>query len=76
MGLLHLEIVQERLEREFDLDLVTTAPSVIYEIIMRDKKIEYVHNPSDWPDVTKIDKIKEPWIRATIFSPDDSLVRY
>ena len=73
LGLLHLEIVQERLEREFDLDLVTTAPSVIYELIMRDKTIEYIHNPSDWPDVTKIEKIKEPWIRATIFSPDDYL---
>ena len=73
LGLLHLEIVQERLEREFDLDLVTTAPSVIYEINMRDNKILKIHNPADWPDVTKIDFIKEPWIRATIFSPDDQL---
>ena len=73
LGLLHLEIVQERLEREFDLDLVTTAPSVIYEINMRNNKLLKIHNPADWPDVTKIDSIKEPWIRATIFSPDDYL---
>jgi GTP-binding protein LepA len=73
LGLLHLEIVQERLEREFDLDLVTTAPSVIYELNMRDQSVLKIHNPADWPDVTKIDSIKEPWIRATIFSPDDYL---
>ena len=73
LGLLHLEIVQERLEREFNLDLVTTAPSVIYEINMRNNKLLKIHNPADWPDVTKIDSIKEPWIRATIFSPDDYL---
>tara|TARA_B100001059_G_scaffold236406_1_gene286709 strand:- start:1251 stop:3056 length:1806 start_codon:yes stop_codon:yes gene_type:complete len=73
LGLLHLEIVQERLEREFDLDLVTTAPSVIYEIIMRNNTVLKIHNSADWPDVTKIDRIKEPWIRATIFSPDEYL---
>jgi GTP-binding protein LepA len=73
LGLLHLEIVQERLEREFDLDLVTTAPSVIYDLYMRDNKILKIHNPADWPNVTKIESIKEPWIRATIFSPDDYL---
>ena len=73
LGLLHLEIVQERLEREFDLDLVTTAPSVVYEIIMSDGSMLKVHNPADWPDSSKIDHIKEPWIRATIFSPDDYL---
>ncbi len=73
LGLLHLEIVQERLEREFDLDLVTTAPSVIYELIMKDSKTIKIHNPSDWPDITKIDKIKEPWIKATIFTPDEYL---
>ena len=73
LGLLHLEIVQERLEREFDLDLVTTAPSVIYEINMRDNKTLKIHNPADWPDTTKIESIKEPWIRATIFSPDEYL---
>jgi len=73
LGLLHLEIVQERLEREFDLELVTTAPSVIYQIHMRDNKLLNIHNPADWPDVTKIDSIKEPWIRATIFTPDEYL---
>ncbi len=73
LGLLHLEIVQERLEREFDLDLVTTAPSVIYELIMKDSKTIKIHNPSDWPDITKIDKINEPWIKATIFTPDEYL---
>tara|TARA_B100000686_G_scaffold331260_1_gene394559 strand:+ start:14296 stop:16098 length:1803 start_codon:yes stop_codon:yes gene_type:complete len=73
LGLLHLEIVQERLEREFDLDLVTTAPSVVYEITMSDGKMLRIHNPADWPDLSKIDHVKEPWIRATIFSPDDYL---
>jgi GTP-binding protein LepA len=73
LGLLHLEIIQERLEREFDLDLVTTAPSVVYEVNMNNRSIIKIHNPSDWPEVTKINKIKEPWIRATIFSPDDYL---
>jgi len=73
LGLLHLEIVQERLEREFDLDLVTTAPSVVYEVNMNDGSMLKIHNPVDWPDVTKINKVKEPWIRATIFSPDEYL---
>ena len=73
LGLLHLEIVQERLEREFDLDLVTTAPSVVYEIHMNDGNILKIHNPADWPDITKINKINEPWIRATIFTPDEYL---
>ena len=73
LGLLHLEIVQERLEKEFDIELVTTSPSVVYELHMSDKKVLKVHNPVDWPDITKIVKIKEPWIRATIFSPDDYL---
>ena len=73
LGLLHLEIIQERLEREFDLDLVTTAPSVVYEINMNDGSALKIHNPADWPDITKINNIKEPWIRATIFSPDDYL---
>jgi GTP-binding protein LepA len=70
LGLLHLEIVQERLEREFNIDLVTTAPSVIYEINMTDNKTLKIHNPADWPDITKVVSIQEPWIRATIFSPD------
>jgi len=73
LGLLHLEIVQERLEREFDLDLVTTAPSVIYDLYMSNNKILKIHNPADWPDIMKISSIKEPWIRATIFSPDEYL---
>ncbi len=73
LGLLHLEIIQERLEREFDLDLVTTAPSVIYELNMKNEKVHKIHNPADWPDISSINIIKEPWIRATIFSPDDYL---
>ena len=73
LGLLHLEIVQERLEREFDLDLVTTAPSVIYEVKMNDGNITKIHNPADWPELIKINEISEPWIRATIFCPDDFL---
>jgi GTP-binding protein LepA len=73
LGLLHLEIVQERLEREFDLDLITTAPSVVYRIHMRDGSVMELHNPADYPDVVKIDHIEEPWIKATIMVPDDYL---
>ena len=73
LGLLHLEIIQERLEREFDLDLITTAPSVIYRLTMTDGKVEELHNPADYPEVTKISKMEEPWIHATIFVPDDYL---
>ncbi|MEQ8584747.1 MAG: translation elongation factor 4 [Thalassobaculaceae bacterium] len=73
LGLLHLEIVQERLEREFDLDLITTAPSVIYKIHKTDGSMIELHNPADMPDVMKIDHIEEPWIKATIFVPDDYL---
>jgi GTP-binding protein LepA len=73
LGLLHLEIVQERLEREFDLDLITTAPSVIYKIHRTDGSMIELHNPADMPDVMKIDYIEEPWIKATIFVPDDYL---
>ncbi len=73
LGLLHLEIVQERLEREFDLDLITTAPSVIYKIHMTDGKTIELHNPADMPDVMKIRSIEEPWIKATIFVPDEYL---
>ena len=73
LGLLHLEIIQERLEREFDIELVTTAPSVIYQLNMSDQKQIKIHNPADWPDITKIVSIEEPWIRATIFSPDEYL---
>ena len=73
LGLLHLEIIQERLEREFDLDLITTAPSVVYKINMNSGETLELHNPSDMPDVVKISSIEEPWIRATIFVPDDYL---
>ena len=73
LGLLHLEIIQERLEREFNLDLIATAPSVIYKMNLRDgTKIE-LHNPVDMPDVMKILTIEEPWIEATILTPDDYL---
>ena len=73
LGLLHLEIIRERLEREFNLDLITTAPSVIYKIHMNDGTIKELHNPADMPDVTYIDHIDEPWIKATILVPDEYL---
>ncbi len=73
LGLLHLEIVQERLEREFNLDLITTAPSVVYKIHMIDGTMLEMHNPADMPDVVKIDRIEEPWIKATILVPDEYL---
>jgi GTP-binding protein LepA len=73
LGMLHLEIIQERLEREFDLDLITTAPSVVYRILLTDGTRLELHNPNDMPDVTKIELIEEPWIKATIMSPDDYL---
>jgi len=73
LGLLHLEIVQERLEREFDLDLITTAPSVVYRAHLTDGTTEELHNPVDWPDPTRIDEVEEPWIKATIMVPDEYL---
>lgn len=73
LGLLHLEIIQERLEREFNLDLITTAPSVVYRLHMTNGKMIELHNPSDMPDVMKIDIIEEPWIKATILVPDTYL---
>ncbi|MEX0407701.1 translation elongation factor 4 [Aquibium sp. LZ166] len=73
LGLLHLEIIQERLEREFDLDLIATAPSVVYRLAMTDGTVKELHNPADMPDVVKIAAIEEPWIRATIMTPDDYL---
>ncbi|MDE2135518.1 MAG: translation elongation factor 4 [Alphaproteobacteria bacterium] len=73
LGLLHLEIIRERLEREFLLELIATAPSVIYRIHLSDGGMIELHNPADMPDVTKIAKIEEPWIRATIFVPDEHL---
>jgi GTP-binding protein LepA len=73
LGLLHLEIVQERLEREFDLDLITTAPSVIYRVYLTDGSVVEMHNPADMPDPVRIDHLEEPWIRATILVPDEYL---
>lgn len=73
LGLLHLEIVQERLEREFDLDMITTAPSVVYKVHMNDGTMVEIHNPSELPDVQYINFIEEPWIRATIMVPDEFL---
>ncbi len=73
LGLLHLEIVQERLEREFDLDLITTAPSVVYRVHLTDGSATELHNPADYPDPIRIDRIEEPWIKATIMVPDDYL---
>jgi GTP-binding protein LepA len=73
LGLLHLEIVRERLEREFDLDLIATAPSVIYRMHMKDGSVVEMHNPADMPDVMKIEHIEEPWIEAQVLVPDDYL---
>ena len=73
LGLLHLGIIQERLEREFNLDLIATAPSVIYKIALTDKSVIELHNPADMPDVVRIAEIQEPWIKATILTPDDYL---
>jgi GTP-binding protein LepA len=73
LGLLHLEIVQERLSREFDLDLIATAPSVVYHLNLRDGSVMQLHNPADMPDVMQIESIEEPWIKATILTPDDYL---
>ncbi|MCW1428032.1 translation elongation factor 4 [Novosphingobium sp. JCM 18896] len=78
LGLLHLEIIQERLTREYDLDLITTAPSVVYRIQLRKSKTEdakeiYLHNPADYPDPSRIEQIDEPWIKATIYTPDEYL---
>ncbi len=73
LGLLHLEIIQERLEREFNLNLITTAPSVIYKIFLTDGTVKELHNPADMPDPVRIEHIEEPWIKATILTPDDYL---
>ena len=73
LGLLHLEIIQERLEREFNLELIATAPSVIYKMSLRDGSQIEIHNPVDMPDPMKILEIQEPWIEATILTPDDYL---
>jgi len=73
LGLLHLEIIQERLSREFNLDLIATAPSVVYQMTLTDGSEVDLHNPADMPDIVKITEIREPWIRATIMTPDDYL---
>ena len=73
LGLLHLEVIRDRIEREYAIDLITTAPSVIYDIHMRDGRIEQLHNPADMPDLTLVDHLEEPRIKATILVPDDYL---
>ncbi|WP_374619592.1 translation elongation factor 4 [Devosia sp.] len=73
LGLLHLEIIQERLAREFDLDLIATAPSVVYEVELTSGEQLMLHNPADLPEVTRIEQIREPWIKATILTPDEYL---
>ena len=73
LGLLHMEIIRDRLEREFNIELITTAPSVIYELHMTDGTMQILHNPADMPDVMSIDHIAEPWIEATILVPDEYL---
>ncbi|HCO99911.1 MAG TPA: elongation factor 4, partial [Rhodospirillaceae bacterium] len=73
LGLLHMEIIQQRLEREFDLEIIATAPSVVYHITLTDGEEIELHNPSDYPEVTRIDTIAEPWIKASIMVPDEYL---
>jgi GTP-binding protein LepA len=73
LGLLHLEIIQERLEREYNLDTIPTAPSVVYKIYLTNREVIDLYNPADMPDVVRIEKIEEPWIKATIFVPDEYL---
>jgi GTP-binding protein LepA len=73
LGLLHLEIVRDRLEREFNIELITTAPSVIYEVHLNKGEVKQLHNPADMPDATYIEHIEEPWIKATILVPDEYL---
>jgi GTP-binding protein LepA len=73
LGLLHLEVIRDRIEREYDIDLITTAPSVIYHVHMKDGTMTELHNPADMPDMTVVDHIEEPRIKATILVPDDYL---
>jgi len=71
LGLLHMEIVQERLEREFDMNLITTAPTVVYEVLMKDGTVEQISNPAKLPDLSKVDEVREPIIKAVIFLPQE-----
>ena len=73
LGLLHLEVIRDRIEREYNIDLITTAPSVIYHVYMRDGEMIELHNPADMPDLSKVDHLEEPRIKATILVPDDYL---
>ncbi|OWU76228.1 translation elongation factor 4 [Phaeobacter sp. 22II1-1F12B] len=73
LGLLHLEVVRDRLEREYDIELITTAPSVVYHVFMKDGTMQELHNPADMPDLTYVDHVEEPRIKATIMVPDDYL---
>jgi GTP-binding protein LepA len=73
LGLLHLEVIRDRLEREYNLDLITTAPSVVFKLYMKDGEVRDLHNPADMPDLTYVDHIEEPRIKATIMVPDDYL---
>ena len=73
LGLLHLEVIRDRLEREYDLDLITTAPSVVFKLHMKDGEVRDLHNPADMPDLTYVDHIEEPRIKATIMVPDEYL---
>ena len=73
LGLLHLEVIRDRIEREYNIDLITTAPSVIYDIHLRDGEVQQLHNPADMPDLTLVDHLEEPRIKATILVPDEFL---
>ena len=73
LGLLHMEVIRERLTREFNLELISTAPSVVYQLTMTDGSKMDMHNPADMPEVTRIQSIEEPWIKATIMTPDEYL---
>ncbi|MBU3259224.1 translation elongation factor 4 [Roseovarius sp. PS-C2] len=73
LGLLHLEVIRDRIEREYDIDLITTAPSVVYHIFMKDGSMQELHNPADMPDLTYVDHVEEPRIKATILVPDEYL---
>ena len=73
LGLLHMEVIRERLSREFNLELISTAPSVVYQMTLTDGKHLYLHNPADMPEVSRLASVEEPWIKATIMTPDEFL---